>query len=229
MGEALVPIMINKGWHVIGIARRFDKLQSLQTEFGSQNFTPYCCDVSLLDEIKKTSDQIKKSGLTPTLFFLNAGGGWLEEIEKFDVNLHRKTFDVNYFGAIAWIDQWLPELEKKEITFVGISSLVAYHPTPAAAYCASKAALRSCFKSLQLQYHNTPVRFITVFPGPVDTAMLKSDKKLPFTWTAEKAADYITQRVFKNEKNIAFPLFWSLFFKTLQFIPHKWAAKILSS
>ncbi|WP_343289579.1 SDR family NAD(P)-dependent oxidoreductase [Wolbachia endosymbiont of Encarsia formosa] len=115
--------------------------------------------------------------MIPNLFFLNAGCGEIED--KFHTNIHRKTFETNYFGVINWIEEWLSY--SHSATFVAISSLVVVHATPhASAYCASKAALRSCFQSLKIQYANSSTKFITIMPGPVKTDMFKSNKPLPF-------------------------------------------------
>lgn len=142
--------------------------------------------------------------------------------------MHRETFEINYFGAVSWIEEWLNS--NSSVTFVAISSLVAIHATPqSSAYCASKAALRSCFESLNLQHANSATKFITVMAGPVKTNMFKSSKSLPFVWEPQKAADYILKKIFKGKETVSFPIFWQLFFYILKIFPTKIVARILSS
>ncbi|WP_237342923.1 SDR family NAD(P)-dependent oxidoreductase [Wolbachia endosymbiont of Folsomia candida] len=142
IGESLALLLIKDGWFVVGVARRTEKLEKLKEELGS-NFLPITCDVGNSENIRNSSDFLKRQNITPNLFFLNAGCGEIEN--EFHTDTHRKTFETNYFGVINWIEEWLSY--NHSATFVTISSLVAVHATPhASAYCASKAALRSCFE-----------------------------------------------------------------------------------
>ena len=136
---------------------------------------------------------------------------------------------MNYFGVIAWIEEWLPSCEAKETTFVGISSILALFSTPkGAAYCASKAALKSAFDSLRIQYADSNLTFITVMPGPVDTAMLKSDKPVPFKVPPYDAAKLILKKVLAKKAIIIFPLFYRIFFRLLKLLSASSVKKILS-
>lgn len=160
IGENLARLLIKDGWLVVGAARRTEKLKKLKEEFGI-NFLPVTCDVSKSKEISDASNLLRKKNIIPNLFFLNAGCAEIED--GFHTDVHRETFEINYFGAVSWIEEWLNS--NSSVTFVAISSLVAVHATPqASAYCASKAALRSCFESLNLQYANSATKFITVLP-----------------------------------------------------------------
>jgi 3-hydroxy acid dehydrogenase/malonic semialdehyde reductase len=226
LGENLTRELIQKGWCVIGVARTKAKLDALHQELG-EKFYPVVCDVAKKKDIQKTSSLLKESGMIPSLFFLNAGMGDLEG-DTFDVKMHERIFDVNYFGALHWLEEWLETTKQNGATFVAISSILVLHPTPgASAYCASKAALKACFESLKMHYLNTPVKFITVAPGPMETAMLKSDKPVPGVWTPGKAAKYILNKVFKGKQNIIFPLFYRILFNVLAFLPLKITSKIL--
>lgn len=63
---------------MVGIARRTEKLEKLKEELGS-NFLPITCDVSKSENIKNSSDFLKKQNIIPNLFFLNAGCGEIED------------------------------------------------------------------------------------------------------------------------------------------------------
>ena len=148
IGYEISKKMIKKGWRVIGIARQTTKLEQIKSELGTSQFITYECDVSDTNNVHLVSDEIKKQGLSPTLFFLNAGTGLIE------TNLtktHKETFDTNYFGIISWIDEWIQSV--KELgggTFVATSSVGIILPFPnAAGYYASKSAINTCFQSLR--------------------------------------------------------------------------------
>jgi len=228
IGKALAEEMIAKGWRVIGIARREAQLREIQKHLGA-SFIPYICDVGSLEQIRKISAEIKASDLKPTLFFLNAGMGDIETKWQVSTEAHKKTFDVNYFGVIAWVEEFLPIAKQLGGgTFVATSSIVSlFTPPGAAAYGASKAALVNSFQSLRLSYLKDKIGFSLVLPGPVDTYMLKGAQNLPFTHNPNKEASYIIKQVFKGKKVIEPAWFYSTLFRLTWWLPDSATLKLL--
>ncbi len=220
--------MIKRGWIVIGIARREEKLKNLSDQFGA-DFIPYVCDVSSDGQVVAVSDKIKNHGLKPTLFFLNAGRGDGEAKFQPFFKVHKDTFDTNYFGVISWVEEWLADVKKYGGgTFVATSSVVSLFAMPGAAgYSASKVALNACFQSFRLQYCNDNIGFVVVLPGSVDTSMLKVDKMPPFTHKPVDEARYIVNQVFKRAKQIEPSWFHSCVFRFLNLLPDKLVIKFL--
>ena len=210
IGKHIACEMAHRGWKVIVIARRGDKLQELAQLAGQEKIIPIVCDTSKFNQVKAISAELQKKEIYPTIFFLNAGDGDIENAENLDWEFHKKIYEVNYFGALSWVSQWLPILKKRGGgTFVGTSSLQSFIGLPGtAAYSSSKAALNNCFESLDAMYYRNKIRFALVYPGPVDTAMLKTDKPLSGTWKPEKAAKYIVDKVLKGHIKIQFPPRW---------------------
>ncbi|MGA1822069.1 MAG: SDR family NAD(P)-dependent oxidoreductase [Thermoplasmatota archaeon] len=221
IGKNIAHEMVRRGWRVIAVARNKYKLDELAGLIGKDRFIPMVCDVGRFDDVKEISNEIKNRDLYPELFFLNAGDGDIENDEVLDWDLHRKIFDVNYFGTISWINQWLtPTKNRNGGIFVATSSLQSFRGMPGAAgYGASKSAISHCFESLDAMYHKDNIRFLVVYPGPVDTAMLKSDRPLPFTWKPEKAAKYIVKKVMKRITKIRFPFVWAMMVKMIGILP----------
>lgn len=228
MGRALAVQMAQKGYYVVAIARNIKKLQELESEIGTSQIKIYECDVSDLASVRRVSENLRQEKLIPDIFFLNAGDGLEDSLDDFSVEIHQKTFAVNYFGAIAWIEQFLPLVKEKGAKFIAISSILTYFATPgSASYVASKSALKACFDALRRQYLNTILDFVLVHPGPMDTNLLKTRKNIPFIWKPEKAASYVIEKVFKGKKIIIFPLFYRYFFRILSLLPDAWALRIL--
>lgn len=223
IGKYIAYEMVHRGWRVIAIARRKNKLDELAEVLGNDNLIPIVCDVSKFDQVKNVSTEIKNKNIHPTLFFLNAGDGDEENDKGLDWELHKRIFDVNYFGTISWINQWIALLkEKGGGTFVATSSIQSLRGMPGAAvYGASKSALNYCFESLDAMYYKDNIRFLLVYPGPVDTAMLKTDTPLPCTWKPQKAAKYIVRKVLKGSTKIKFPLFWVILMRIVKLLPNK--------
>lgn len=240
IGLELSREMVKRGWRVIGIARRENKLKELERElstnkfgtndFGSQAFIPFVCDVGNQEQIHNVSEKIKAMGLKPTLFFLNAGTGELENKWEFSTAIHQQTFATNYFGTIAWIEEWLSSVKQfGGGTFVATSSIAALMATPGtAAYATSKIALVHCFDSLRRQYLHDNIGFITVLPGPTDTEMLKGAgvKNMPFIHKPDEEAKYIIDQVFAGKKRIEPSWFYSCVLRILNWLPDKIALKL---
>jgi short-subunit dehydrogenase len=230
IGLEIAKKMVKKGWRVIGIARRQNKLDSITKLLGDRNFIPFACDVSLSDQVHKISEEIRTKGLKPTLFFLNAGAGEIESLYKISLEKHRKFFNVNYFGVVGWVEEWLSQVKNYGGgTFVATSSITSlFAPPGSAAYSASKAAVNLCFQAWRLQYLNENIGFSLVLPGPIDTEMLKSGASLPFVQKPDETADYIVEEIFKGAKYIYPSWFYSVILRLIGFLPDRVLLKLLS-
>jgi len=233
IGQNLAIEMVKRGWTVIGVARRTELLNKLQEKLGEKAFIPFVCDVSKQKQIHAISEKIKENNLKPTLFFLNAGTGETEQKWQFYTQIHERTFATNYFGTLAWIEEWL--LPVKELgggTFVATSSIMALLATPgAAAYATSKIALIHCFDAFRRQYLYDNIGFSVVLPGPTDTEMLKGAgaKQLPFIHKPDYEARYIIEQVFAGKKQIEPSLFYSILFRIFSWLPDAAIVKLLKN
>lgn len=209
IGRALARGLLARGCEVIAVARRGALLAELASSDKAGRLHTLVCDTSSNDEVSAISGELRARGLSPELLLLNAGIGRLADCGETSVRGHRAVFEVNYFGPLRWVEAWLDPRTPR--TFVAVSSLMAFFASAgASAYGASKAALSSTFESLALSHAPQGQRFVLVHPGPVDTAMLKTPRPLPFTWSAERAAERILRGVFAGSPQIDFcwPYTW---------------------
>ncbi|KAG6559574.1 short chain dehydrogenase [Candidatus Rhabdochlamydia oedothoracis] len=231
IGKAISRELVNRGWTVIGVARSEDKLIEIQNELSS-SFIPIICDVSRKENIGETSKQILERKLYPSLFFLNAGIAGEAVIENpngFNLKIHENIMQVNYFGVLAWVEFWeKPSRENGGTKFIATSSINAiFAPLAGSAYSASKAAIAKAFESLSLTYYGTNLRFSVVYPGPVDTAGLKTPRKLPFTWTAEKMGKCMVNFALSNKSSCEPFFFYKIATRLLRALPAKYTMKLL--
>lgn len=111
-----------------------------------------------------------------------------------------------------------------------VSSIAGYLGLPAApAYSASKVAVRAYGEALRGALHAEGLEVNVVCPGYVVsrmTADARRKRKLPFLWTADKAARVIAQGLARNKARIAFPwpLVWAV--RLLQVLPASWSFAI---
>jgi len=210
-----------------------DRLSTLKAELGP-NFYPITCDVADMARVFEVSKELQQKGLVPSLFFLNAavtGERAQEELKSCNLDTHKRAFEVNYFGVLAWVNAWQkPCIEQGGANFVVTSSLNAiFAPPIASAYSASKAAISKAFEGFGLSYLGTTLKFSVVYPGAIDTGGLKAPRKLPFTWSKEKMASYMIDKALKQKAHSEPSLFYSIICRLLRALPAKWSMKILQT
>jgi NAD(P)-dependent dehydrogenase (short-subunit alcohol dehydrogenase family) len=94
------------------------------------------------------------------------------EADRLTVDELRRVFDVNFFGGVYSFWAALPHLKETRGTFVDVNSALAYRGIPLqAAYCATKAALRTFLESarVELERAQAGVDVCVVLPGAVNT------------------------------------------------------------
>jgi NAD(P)-dependent dehydrogenase (short-subunit alcohol dehydrogenase family) len=84
----------------------------------------------------------------------------------------RRVFDVNFFGAVYGYWAVLPHLRTTRGTFIQIASALSYRGIPLqAAYCSTKAALRTFFEAARVEQakERSGVDICVVLPGAINT------------------------------------------------------------
>src|SRR5947207_2458067 len=84
----------------------------------------------------------------------------------------RRVFDVNFFGGVYGYWASLPHLRDSQGTFVQVASALSYRGIPLqAAYCSTKAALRTFFETarVELQKERAGVDISVILPGAINT------------------------------------------------------------
>jgi NAD(P)-dependent dehydrogenase (short-subunit alcohol dehydrogenase family) len=229
IGYALTRELISRGWIVVGLARRTEKLMAIKNEMGP-SFIPMTCDISDKADIRRACQNSLDQGLCPSLFFLNAGIAGQKVIENPDaltLEMHERIMAVNYFGVLAFVEFFeKPCLHNGGAHFIVTSSVNAIFAPPAgSAYCASKAAISKAFESLSLTYFGRNLRFSSIYTGPVATDGLKG--RWPFTWSAAKMAKFMCQ-FSELKKTRGYPsLFYFIVSHLLRFLPDGLVMRIL--
>lgn len=227
IGAEMCRETIARGNKVYGLARRKNLLDQMHEKWGEM-FTPLVCDVTDQEAVKNICAALPE---LPDVVILNAGIGTPDSKTEVDVSHNRRIMEVNYFGALYFIDAlFLRFVERKSGAFVGISSIAAYRALPVgSAYCAGKAALSSALESMRITYWHTGVRFITVHPGFVDTPIIQGkDFSKPFMWSPDRAAKTILDGVEKGKLNIVFPLIMRMSAAIYRMLPARLYRRLMS-
>ncbi len=102
------------------------------------------------------------------------------EADQLEPDELRRVFDVNFFGVVYGFWSALPALKESRGTFLHVSSALAYRGIPLqAAYCSSKAAVRTFLESVRVeqQKHETGVAISLVLPGAINTPQFDRDRQ----------------------------------------------------
>jgi len=111
----------------------------------------------------------------------NAGIIVRQAIEQPDAaDQARRMMDVNYFGALHTIRAWLPALRRTRGSVINVASGAALHgQRGAAAYSASKGALKLLTQSLAGDFGHDGIRVNALAPGVIETPMTEATRNDP--------------------------------------------------
>jgi NAD(P)-dependent dehydrogenase (short-subunit alcohol dehydrogenase family) len=109
------------------------------------------------------------------LLINNAGVATAAGAADTSVDMIRETMETNFYGLVNVTNAFLPTLREHHGAIVNILTIVALASSPIlAAYNASKAAGWSLTQSLRADLARDGITVHGVFPGAVDTDMIRS-------------------------------------------------------
>jgi NADP-dependent 3-hydroxy acid dehydrogenase YdfG len=172
IGEATVRLLRERGWDVVGVARRADRLDALAAETGADVFAADITQQAEVDALAAFVD-----GLGPVHALVNNAGGarGMESVEHGDPEDWRWMFEVNVLGTKRVTSALLPLLRKSWtegtsadiLTVTSVAGHVMYEG--GGGYNAAKFAERAMVGVLRLELAGEPIRVIDVAPGMVET------------------------------------------------------------
>jgi short-subunit dehydrogenase len=106
----------------------------------------------------------------------NAGVMDVGATPSFDLKVGRRLMDLDLISPMLLVQSVLPGmLERGRGSIINIISVAGIIPMPGATwYSAAKAGLGAYSESLRAELRGTGVKILTVYPGPVDTALAQS-------------------------------------------------------
>lgn len=211
IGAATVRLFRARGWDVVGVARRTDRLEALAAETGASVFT---ADVTSAHDVEALRQHLAATGPVHALIN-NAGGAYgLASVEESDPDDWTRMFDVNVVSVKRVITAVLPMLRDGArmaghadiVTNTSIAGHIAY--AGGGGYNASKFAAHSLMGVLRLELAGEPLRVIEVAPGMVKTdefSLVRFDgdksradavyENIPHPLTADDIAETIVHAV----------------------------------
>lgn len=167
IGEATVRLLRARGWQVVALARRADRLQALAEETGCE-----WASIDLRDEgaVRALAARLEESG--PIDALVNNAGGALgaESVADADPDKWLAMFDRNVMTALHTTRAFLPAMRERGGDLVFLTSTAAHDTYPGGGgYVAAKHAERIIANTLRQELVGEPVRVMELAPGMVKT------------------------------------------------------------
>ncbi len=174
-GAETAHLFAKEGARLILLARRKEKLESLQQELQERYHTRSHLIVADIADYQKVEEEVAKLERNfemPTILINNAGMvKGLDKLWEIQPDAWNEMLDTNVKGVLTATRLILPSMLKANnghIINVGSISGHATYPG-GGVYCATKFALRALTDTLRMELVSTPIRVSLISPGMAKT------------------------------------------------------------
>lgn len=210
LGAALALEYAAPGANLALVGRNAVRLERVAHECGERGAVVHTALIDVRDKEKLAEFITHIDELHPLdLVIANAGVSAGTFTGEKSLDAAQAVFDVNLGGVINTIHPILPRMVARKAGQIAIiSSLAGIMPWPgAAAYSASKAAVRYYGEALGAQLRNANVFVSVVCPGWIRTPLVEVNRfPMPLIMPAERAARIVKRGILRRSTRIAFPL-----------------------
>lgn len=194
-------------------ARRPDALEQLADQLQARRRVAQCAcyplDVTNFSALREAASAFCEQFGPPDIVIANAGISAGTALgEDGDDDVFRRIIDVNVNGLHATLDAFVPAMRQRGSgVLVGIGSVAGVRGLPgAAAYSASKAAVRVCLESMRVELRGSGVEVVTIAPGYIDTPMTeKNAYPMPFLMPVDRFADKALDAIAARRRHVVIP------------------------
>ncbi|KPN74009.1 MULTISPECIES: SDR family oxidoreductase [Neisseria] len=206
-GEAMCRSFVAAGYHVVGAARRIEKLQALHAEFG-ERFLPLEMDMTRPDSIDSALQNLPEPFASVDCLINNAGLALgLDAAHKADFSDWQTMIQTNIVGLSYLTRKVLPFMvERKNGYIINIGSIAGTYPYPGGnVYGATKAYVRQFSLNLRADLAGTGVRVSNIEPGLCGDTEFSN---IRFKGDNERAAQLYENVQFIRPQDIADTALW---------------------
>ena len=235
IGKATAIKLAEAGAKVILAARTVEKLDETKAyiESNGGEAYPYSVDISDLADCDRFAQKVLEDFGHVDVLVNNAGRSIRRSINLSYDRFHdfERTMQLNYFGALRLIMNFLPKMEERRSGhIINISSIGTLTlPARFSAYVASKSALDAFSRCAASEYSDCNVSFSTINMPLVRTPMIAPTKiyeHVP-TISPEEAADMVGEAIIHRSKRIATKL--GVFGQVVHAVTPKFAEIIINT
>ena len=168
IGEAFARALSARGYELVLVARRRERLERLASELSGKGHVVEC---DLTREAASLSDRVHELGLEVDLLVNNAGFGANGRFTEIDPQRDADQVRLNCEAVVTLTHAFVPGMvDRRRGGVITVASTAGMQPIPyEAVYSASKAFARTFSDALHQELRGTGVRVLAVHPGPVPT------------------------------------------------------------
>jgi len=174
LGRAIARAAAGRGAKVVLGARDREALDNAVREIEAAGSEGIAVETDVADrgQVRALVDRaIERFGRIDT-YVANAMVTVYAEAHRLEEKELRRVIDVNFFGGVYGYWSSLPHLRDSRGTYLQVASALSYRGIPLqAAYCSSKAALRTFFESARVEQRKerSGVDICVVLPAAINT------------------------------------------------------------
>ena len=172
IGEAAARALRERGWEVVAVARRAERLEALAAETG---VVPFAADLTNQDDVDALAARLAETGGVDALAHVAGGARGTDRIEDASIEDWQWMYDVNVLASVRLVKAVLPLLRRAasdsghaDALFVTSTAAQLAYPG-GGGYNAAKAAESMLANALRLELNGEPIRVTEIAPGMVHT------------------------------------------------------------
>lgn len=172
IGAATVRALRDRGWDVVGVARREDRLATLVAETGA---SAIACDLTDPSAVAALLAELEATGPVHALVQVAGGARGTDRVEDGSAQDWQWMYDVNVLATQRLVSGILPLLRRAaaadghaDTVFVTSTAAQVAYPG-GGGYNAAKAAEEMLVRVLRQELNGEPIRVVEVAPGMVRT------------------------------------------------------------
>ena len=180
IGAGLAREFAHRGWCVVLVARRLEKLEVLAAEVraGGGKASVHRGDVTVDGSLAEVIEDLAGQGITPGIVVANAGFGVVGSAADLEVGDYQRQFDTNVYGVLRTLHETLPALKRTRGRFVIMGSVAGHlSASRSSAYTMSKFAVRALAESLHGDLDPLGVGCTLISAGFVDSDIRRVDNR----------------------------------------------------
>ena len=228
IGEFTARLLAAKGLHVILVARRETKLQSIVAEIlssgGSAEYL--VCDLTNEQDREYLFIRLKQEQKLPDILINNAGLGWYGYFLNMQWNTAKELLATNIEAVTHLTTLFLPVMASRNYGhIINIGSVAGKLPEQGVAvYASTKSFLDSFTTTIYRELIGTKVHISIVRAGPIKTEFFDAARKLenggnvPAERMATSAKDVAKSiwNLLKHPHKVVYVPFWMVFSPLLE-------------
>ncbi len=172
IGEATARLLRERGWDVVGVARRAERLDALEAETG---IVAHAADLTDADAVAALAAWLDQTGGVDALVHVAGGARGSDRIEDGAADDWRWMFEANVLSSQRLTAALLPQLRRAaddeghaDLLFVTSTAAQTAYPG-GGGYNAAKAGEAMLVHALRQELNGEPLRVIEIAPGMVRT------------------------------------------------------------